>query len=165
MKISYIFLLLSSSLFAQEGVIYKDLKTALKNPELVFHLQLKRKSLTEFPKELDLFTNLKVLDLSKNKINFIPDSLAFLSSLQSLKLSRNNIEFIPKTICLLESLEKLDLWDNYIETLPVELARLRNLKQLDIRGVALSYSKHVAYSELLKGVVLLMSDPCDCEEK
>tara|TARA_B110001469_G_scaffold125460_1_gene140928 strand:+ start:1839 stop:2336 length:498 start_codon:yes stop_codon:yes gene_type:complete len=165
MKLLLLLLLLPLGTFAQENVIYKDLKTALINPELVYHLELKRKSLHEFPKQLFLFSNLKTLDLSKNKINFIPDSLAFLSGLHILNLSRNNIELIPNTIDQLESLQQLDLWDNYIEVLPIALKRLPKLKQVDIRGVALSYSKHVAYRELLKGVDLLMSDPCDCEEK
>jgi len=165
MKLLCLLLLLPLSLFAQENVMYKDLKTALKTPELVYHLQLKRKSLHEFPKQLFLFANLKTLDLSKNKINCIPDSLAFLSGLHILNLSRNNIALIPNTIDQLVSLEQLDLWDNYIEVLPDALTRLSKLKQVDIRGIALPYSKHVAYRELLKGVDLLMSDPCDCEEK
>ena len=68
MKTLLLFLTLSSVLIAQEDHVYKDLISALKNPQQVYHLKLRRKSLTQFPQELSSFPNLKVLDLSKNKI-------------------------------------------------------------------------------------------------
>ena len=165
MRLLFFFLVASFSIFAQEDFIYKSLDAALENPAQVYQLQLKRKGFTEFPKELKKFPNLKVLDLSKNKIKSFPDSLAHLSNLTTLHLSRNEIEFIPTSISLLESLEELDLWSNYIESLPEELADLKNLKLLDIRGFALPYTKYNAYLELMKGVDLFMSEPCDCMEK
>ena len=117
MKTLLMFLTLSFVLIAQEDHVYKDLSSALKNPLQVYHLKLRRKSLTQFPQELSYFPNLKVLDLSKNKITTIPDSLAFLSNLIKLNLSKNQIEFIPETINELTDLEELDLWDNFIEVL------------------------------------------------
>ena len=165
MRLSLFFIFSSFTLLAQEEVIYKSLDAALANPSQVYQLQLRRKGFTEFPKELKEFPNLRTLDLSKNKIKSFPDSLAFLSSLLSLNLSRNNIEIIPAYIGLLESLEQLDLWDNYIAELPEQLADLKNLTLIDIRGVALSFNKYNSYLEMMKGVDLLMSEPCDCMEK
>ena len=165
MRFLFFFLVSSFSLLAQEDFVYKSLAAALENPVQVYKLQLRRKGFTAFPKEIKQFPNLKTLDLSKNKIKSFPDSLAFLSSLLRLNLSRNKIEFIPTNIGLLESIEQLDLWDNYIADLPEELADLKNLKLLDIRGVALNYNKYNAYMEMMKGVALFMSEPCDCMEK
>ena len=165
MRFLLFFLVSSFSLFAQEDFVYKSLDTALENPDQVYQLQLRRKVFTAFPKELNKFSNLKVLDLSKNKIKAFPDSLAFLSNLKTLHLSRNQIELIPATIALLKSLEELDLWNNYIDELPEELTHLKNLRMLDIRGVALNYSKYNTYLEMMKGVELFISEPCDCMEK
>ena len=165
MKMLLLFLTLSFVLIAQEDHVYKDLSSALKNPQKVYHLKLRRKSLTQFPQELSSFPNLKVLDLSKNKITTIPDSLAFLSNLIKLNLSKNQIEFIPETINELTDLEELDLWDNFIEVLPRSLENLKSLNIIDIRGVALSYTKHTNYASMLKGVNVLMSPPCNCQER
>jgi Leucine-rich repeat (LRR) protein len=165
MRLGFFFLVSSFSVFAQEDFVYKSLDAALESPAQVYHLQLKRKGFTAFPKELKKFSNLKVLDLSKNKIKSFPDSLAYLSNLKTLNLSRNQIEFIPTSIRFLESLEELDLWDNYIESLPEELKELKSLNTLDIRGISLNYNKYNAYLELLNGVSLFMSEPCDCMEK
>ena len=165
MKTLLLFLTLSFVLIAQEDYVYKDLSSALKNPQQVYHLKLRRKSLTQFPQELSYFPNLKVLDLSKNKITTIPDSLAFLSNLIKLNLSKNQIEFIPETINELTDLEELDLWDNFIEVLPRSLENLKNLNIIDIRGVALSYKKHTKYASMLNGVNVLMSPPCNCQER
>ena len=165
MRLLLFFLFSNFSLFAQEGFVYKSLDAALENPAQVYHLQLNRKGFAEFPKELKAFLNLITLDLSKNRIKSFPDSLAYLSSLLTLNLSRNQIEFIPTNICLLESLEQLDLWDNYIAALPEELGDLKSLKLLDIRGIALNHNKYNTYLEMMKGVDLYMSEPCDCMEK
>ena len=164
MRYLLFFIFSSFTLLAQEDFIYKSLDAALENSAQVYQLQLKRKGFTEFPKELKAFPNLRTLDLSKNKIKYFPDSLAYLSSLLTLNLSRNQIEFIPTNIGFLESLEQLDLWDNYIAALPEELADLKNLKLLDIRGVALNYNKYNTYLEMMKGVELFMSEPCECME-
>ena len=67
MRFLALFLLLKTSLFAQEGVWYKDMDHALANPDSVFQLQLKRKGLNTFPSELSQFPNLQKLDLSNHK--------------------------------------------------------------------------------------------------
>ena len=95
MRFLALFLLFNVSLFAQEGVWFKDIDHALANPDSVFQLQLKRKGLNAFPSELSQFPNLQKLDLSKNKIGAFPDSLNYLINLTFLDLSRNNIANIP----------------------------------------------------------------------
>ena len=119
MRFLILFLLLNTSLFAQEGVWYKDMDHALANPDSVFQLQLKRKGLSAFPSELSQFTNLQKLDLSKNKIGEFPDSLNHLINLTFLDLSRNKIASIPASISQLIFLEHLDLWHNDVDSLPL----------------------------------------------
>ena len=164
MRLLLLLLFICTPLFAQEGVWYKSLEEALVNPEHVYQLQLKRKRLTVFPVELRRFPNLQKLDLSKNKIKAFPDSLSDLSNLIFLDLSRNDIDEIPVHISQLTSLQQLDLWDNYINVLPEQIKELKSLNFLDIRGVALSYHKYISYKEMMKGVELFMSEPCDCQE-
>ena len=163
MRFLALFLLFNTSLFAQEGVWYKDLDHALANPDSVFQLQLKRKGLNAFPSELSQFPNLQKLDLSKNKIGAFPDSLNHLINLTFLDLSRNKIASIPASISQLISLEYLDLWHNDVDVLPYQISELPNLNYLDIRGVSMSHGDYDKYKELMKGVDLYMSEPCDCQ--
>ena len=164
MRFLALFLLLNASLYAQEGVWYKDIDHALANPDSVFQLQLKRKGLNAFPSELSQFPNLQKLDLSKNKIGAFPDSLNHLINLTFLDLSRNKIASIPVSISQLISLEHLDLWHNDVDRLPYEISELPNLNYLDIRGVSMSQGDYGKYKELMKGVDFYLSEPCDCQD-
>ena len=164
MRFLALFLLINASLYAQEGVWYKDIDHALANPDSVFQLQLKRKGLNAFPSELSQFPNLQKLDLSKNKIDAFPDSLHHLINLTFLDLSRNKIDSIPVSISQLISLEHLDLWHNDVDVLPYQISELPNLNYLDIRGVSMSHGDYGKYKELMKGVDFYLSAPCDCKD-
>ena len=163
MRFLILFFLLKTFLFAQQGVWYKDMDSALANPDSVFQLQLKRKGLNAFPSELSQFPNLQKLDLSKNEIIAFPDSLNHIINLTFLDLSRNKIASIPASISQLISLEHLDLWHNDVDVLPYQISELPNLNYLDIRGVSMSHGDYGKYKELMKGVDLYMSEPCDCQ--
>ena len=164
MRFLALVILFNASLFAQEGVWYKDIDLALANPDSVFQLQLKRKGLNIFPSELSQFPNLQKLDLSKNKIVAFPDSLKNLINLTFLDLSRNKIASIPTSISQLISLEHLDLWHNNVDVLPYQISELPNLNYLDIRGVSMSHGDYGKYKELMKGVDFYISAPCDCQD-
>ena len=164
MRFLALFLLFNTSLFAQEGVWYKDLDHALANPDSVFQLQLKKKGLSAFPSELSQFPNLQKLDLSNNKIGAFPDSLNYLINLTFLDLSRNNIVNIPASISQLIFLEHLDLWQNDIDALPYQISELPQLNYLDIRGVSMSHDDYWKYKEMMKGVNFYLSEPCDCQD-
>ena len=164
MRFLALVLLLNISLFAQEGVWYKDMSHALANPDSVFQLQLKRKGLNTFPSELSQFPNLQKLDLSKNKIGAFPDSLNHLINLTFLDLSRNKIASIPASISQLIFLEHLNLWHNDVDTLPVQILELPHLNYLDIRGVSMSHGDYGKYKEMMKGVDFYLSAPCYCQD-
>ena len=164
MRFLALFLLLNTSLFAQEGVWYKDIDHALANPDSVFQLQLKRKGLNAFPSELSQFPNLQKLDLSNNKIGAFPDSLDYLINLTFLDLSRNKITSIPASISQLIFLEYFDLWHKDVDALPYQISELPHLNYLDIRGVSMSHGDYGKYKELMKGVDFYLSAPCDCQD-
>ena len=164
MRFLALVILFNASLFAQEGVWYKDIDHALANPDSVFQLQLKRKGLNAFPSELSQFPNLQKLDLSKNKIGAFPDSLNYLINLTFLDLSRNNIANIPASISQLIFLEHLDLWQNDVDSLPYQISELPHLNYLDIRGVSMPHGDYGKYKEMMKGVDFYLSAPCDCQD-
>ena len=164
MRFLALVILFNASLFAQEGVWYKDIDHALANPDSVFQLQLKRKGLNAFPSGLSQFPNLQKLDLSKNKIGVFPDSLNHLKNLTFLDLSRNNISVIPDAISELILLEHLDLWHNDVDALSNQILELPYLNYLDIRGVSMSNGDYEKYKEMMKGINFFMSAPCDCQD-
>ncbi|KAK4470389.1 hypothetical protein MN116_005949 [Schistosoma mekongi] len=71
---------------------------------------------------------LKLLDMSKNKISQLPDDINSLNSLEELFLSENMLTSLPNTICQLKELKTLDLSYNQLLDLPGNLYLLRNLQ-------------------------------------
>ena len=72
MKTLLIFLLTSCcilQLSAQKDKTYTSLEEALKNPDLVYKLNLRGKRLESLPKEIGKLTNLKYLYLDGNQLN------------------------------------------------------------------------------------------------
>ncbi|MGZ3885314.1 MAG: hypothetical protein ACXVPD_14285, partial [Bacteroidia bacterium] len=60
---------------------YDNLDSALKHPDAVIKLVLKRKHLKSFPMEVFQFKNLQYLDISKNSIKELPEGLGQLKYL------------------------------------------------------------------------------------
>ena len=75
-------------------------------------------NITEFPKILSLFTELRVLDLGCNKIHTIPDMVGNMQLLRVLKLQNNSIHrhgLSPRIMNLLQ-LKHLDIRNNPVAT-------------------------------------------------
>ena len=165
--------------------VFKDLEEALENPELVFHLKLNKKKLTEFPESIFLFKNLISLDLSKNKISHIPAEISSFKKLKDLKLNKNKFVQFPLAICDLEGLQSLglnqnsiveippeigklsnlvylDMWSNDLDVFPTELQQLQNLKEFDLRVIQLSDEKQRHLVFLLPKTKIHMSNSCNC---
>lgn len=171
---------------AQPDVVYTDLATAAKNPELVFQLDLKKQHLSEVPIEIRQFKNLQVLNLSKNKLAHLPDwftelnlfelhltknnfkkfpkSICGLGSLVVLKLDRNPLAALPEEIGQMHGLVTLDLWDTQIEELPPSMAQLTNLKYLDLRSTKIYKSELAELQRLLPNAEILVTNGCDCKK-
>lgn len=120
-------------------------------------IKLPKKNITYIPKEIDIFENLNLLDLTHNKLTTIPYELSNLKKLTMLGLCNNHIEIIPnflykmnqlELLCLhgngflqieediinLENLKILTLSKNKIKELPNNLSKLTKLEDLDIEN-------------------------------
>ncbi|XP_019097579.1 PREDICTED: probable LRR receptor-like serine/threonine-protein kinase At2g24230 [Camelina sativa] len=79
------------------------------------------------------FTNLTVLDLSRNSLGVLPLGLASLSGLQHLDISRCKINGSVKPISGLKSLSYLDLSQNSMNgSFPVDFPNLNHLRFLNL---------------------------------
>jgi Leucine-rich repeat (LRR) protein len=165
---------------------FTSLSDALKQPDKVVKLVLRKQKLDSFPEAIYQFKNLQYLDLSRNNIREIPDSISRLKNLQVLHLSRNNIEYIPRTIGdlselrilninqnelyvippqigRLKKLQVLDLWSNNITVFPDELKDISgNLKVLDLRTILINRETQERIKAMLPQTKVYFSPPCKC---
>src|ERR1700751_1624089 len=198
-KIAIVFFLFSGRLFSQsqnmvlldsmqleEAYSYIDLEEALKHPEMVIRLELRKKKLKEFPKEVFQFKNLQYLDISKNQIKELPDSIYLLTQLQYLDVSRNKLGTLPKEIGKmsnlaylhatnnnliglppqignLERLRVIDLWSNDLSEFPESLSKLKELTVLDIRAIMINVDEIRQLKKWLPNVEIKYDPPCNCK--
>lgn len=111
-----------------EELISTELINILKKME---HLQIKctENQLKQIFTECE---NLKILDLSWNKLDQLPVSITKLKYLHTLILNNNQFKNIPVQIAKMESLVRLDLRNNQISTLPEKLITASKVKNLNI---------------------------------
>jgi Leucine-rich repeat (LRR) protein len=196
-KIALVLFLFSGKLFSQDNVLldsmqleetysYIDLEEALKHPEMVVRLELRKKKLKEFPKEIFQFKNLQYLDLGKNQIKELPDSIYLLKQLQYLDVSRNKLGSLPKEIGKmsnlvylhannnnliglppqignLERLRIIDLWSNDLSEFPESLTKLKELTILDIRAIMINVDTIRQLKKWLPNVEIKYDPPCNCK--
>ena len=165
---------------------YTNLQEALKNPDSVIKLVLRKQHLKSFPKEILQFKNLQYLDISKNSIKELPDSIDLLGKLQYfscsktglerlpkeigkltnlvyLNLNQNDLSSLPPQIGNLEKLETLDLWSNNFDEYPESLSNLKSLKLLDLRNILISDETQKYILSLLPKATVYMSPSCKCK--
>jgi Leucine-rich repeat (LRR) protein len=164
---------------------YTDLQEALKNPDNVIKLSLRKKKFKEFPKELYVFKNLQYLDISKNSIKELPDSLTRfpnlqylicsktglerlpknigqLKNLRHLNVNQNEIEQLPYSIGDLENLEVADLWSNNLDYFPESMKKMTKLKLMDLRNILIPRSHQEIIQGMLPNTKIHFSPPCNC---
>lgn len=171
---------------SQQNYLYKSIEEAQSvSVDSVFRLDLSKKKLTELPKEVLAYFNLRelyltknkltklpsnfkeltkleVLDISKNELTKFPIPLCSMVSLRQLFMGRNKMTSIPDCIGQLENLEVLDIWYNQITTLPNSISKLKKLKSLDLRGVNLSQKTQSYLKGLLPWAKIEFDAGCDC---
>ena len=164
---------------------YTDLAEALKNPDEVVKLSLRKKKLKGFPSSILTLKNLQYLDVSKNNIKELPDSIVTLKNLQYLIVSRtglerlpmkigemknlkhlnvnqNEISVLPYSFGDLESLEVADLWSNNLDYFPESMVKLKNLKWMDLRNILIPQEHQDNIQNMLPETVIHFSPPCQC---
>lgn len=165
--------------------IYTTLEDALKNPDTVYRLDLKRSKLKTLPKEIFLLKNLQELNLSKNQLIELPEEIGELINLQLLDISsndlqslpasigklkklkkisagRNEIIAIPAQIGELENLEILDLWDNNLSEFPDEMGKLKKLRWMDLRAILIEDDVQERIQKMLPKTKIHFSPSCNC---
>lgn len=159
---------------------------AMKNPETVVKLVLRKQHLKQFPNEILSFKNLQYLDISKNNISELPDSIGTLINLQYflcsktglkslpkqigklshlkyLNLNQNDLISLPPQIGNLESLEIFDLWSNNFDEYPSTLSNLKSLKLIDLRNILISDETQNYILKMLPKSTVFMSPSCKCK--
>lgn len=177
---------LLDSLTLDTMTAFTSLEEALKQPDKVIKLVLRKEKLSVFPQEILSFKNLQYLDLSKNRLKEIPEEIDSLKSLQVLILSKNDIETLPKEIGLLkslrmlnvnqnelvslppqignlENLQYLDLWSNNISYFPEQMKYLKNLKVMDLRVILINTPDQKKIQEMLPHTRIYFSPSCNCQ--
>jgi Leucine-rich repeat (LRR) protein len=165
---------------------YTTIEDALKNPDDVIKLVLRKQKLKTFPIEILQFKNLQYLDISKNSIAELPDSIYKLSQLQYficsktgltrlpkeigelihlkyLNCNQNDLYSLPPQIGKLTKLEILDLWSNNLEDFPSTLSELKALKIFDLRNILMSDELQSNITQMLPKTKVYMSPSCKCK--
>jgi Leucine-rich repeat (LRR) protein len=178
---------LLDSLTLDTMTAFTSLEEALKDPEKVIKLELRKKRLKTFPMEILKFPNLQYLDLSKNSIKELPPEIAQLKNLQYFAISRNSVEelvpqigelsnlyylnvnqneltSIPMTIGKLTKLRNLDLWSNNIDRFPEEMKNLKSLMVLDLRVILIPDAQQAAIQAMLPQTKVYFSPYCKCQQ-
>lgn len=136
MKCFFVFLLsfVVINLKAQPKTTYFSLEEALKNPEIVFRLDLSHQKMSQIPVSISQLKRLKRLDLSYNQLSDLSPILDSLKDLRHLYLNNNQVKKLPSKLFQLVKLKKLCLSNNQLTQLPKEIKNLRKLKGLDLTG-------------------------------
>ncbi|UKN03590.1 leucine-rich repeat domain-containing protein [Paracrocinitomix mangrovi] len=184
-SVFWISLLLAFNSFGQKYKMYGSLEEALTAPvDSVYRLDLSKGKLTEVPKEIYRFKNLQELNLSKNKLTSLPDDMKF-SDLRILDVSRNKFEKFPAAICQntalrnlfmgkneiesipdcigdLQDLQVFDIWFNPLDGLPETMSKLRNLRSLDLSGINFTKDEQLKITNLIPWVQIEFDTACNC---
>ena len=166
---------------------FTSIDEALKHPEDVIKLELRKKRLKKFPPEIFKFTNLQYLDLSKNSIQEIPDEIGQLKNLQYFSIFKNDLRelptqiggltnlyyfdadnnsltSLPREIGKLQKLKVLDLWSNDIDKFPIEIKDLKNLTSFDLRVIMIPDAEQARVQSLLPHTTIYFSPYCKCAQ-
>jgi len=119
-------------------LLRKDLRGSFRLPRGLFrlpHLEVlivRGIGVTRLPNEVGDAADLRILDLSSNRIRAFPEVLLRLGKLSALNLSHNRLEGLPDAFGRLRRLRILILKGNRLTGLPADWHRLQNLRKLDV---------------------------------
>ncbi len=183
-----IFALLCSICYAQtEGPViwtWDDVRDT-QRPDTILAISFERYKLDSLPDGLRAFTNLEMLDLSKNKLVDLPQYIQTFTELREINLDKNKLMELPTVLCGHQKLESLilsrneisrvsacigritnlkyiDLYDNPIRVLPDELESLNFLEEIDLSGIRFSPAFQQSWHNRLPKVNWIFDEPCDC---
>ncbi|XP_043103298.1 leucine-rich repeat-containing protein 2 isoform X2 [Puntigrus tetrazona] len=87
----------------------------------------------EIPAYIEMFVDLRVLDVPKNGLTKLPAEIGKLVGLRELNVNYNKLLSIPPELGECENLERLEMTANgNLSELPFELSALKKLRHLDV---------------------------------
>lgn len=111
---------------------FSGLPAEIKELTNLTELKISECNLPYIPPAIWTMVQLKVLDISRNKINVLSPDIGELVNLQKLNLQQTNITTLPPEIAYCQELEEILLWGNVIESLPETLPEMLKLRTLAV---------------------------------
>ncbi|XP_052802805.1 malignant fibrous histiocytoma-amplified sequence 1 homolog isoform X2 [Mya arenaria] len=111
---------------------FSGLPAEIKELTNLTELRISECNLPYIPPAIWTMTQLRILDISRNKINILSPDIGELVNLQKLNLQQTNITTLPPEIAYCQELEEILLWGNVIESLPETLPEMLKLRTLAI---------------------------------
>lgn len=102
-------------------------------------LDLESRLVKHIPNEIELLTNLKILELQCTQLLSIPNEIGSLRMLHTLYLNNNQLQHIPRQIGLLTNLRKINLYHNQLQYITGKIGLLTNLQTLSLHHNQLQY--------------------------
>ncbi|XP_075455666.1 leucine-rich repeat-containing protein 2 isoform X2 [Ascaphus truei] len=120
-------------IFELYGEHWEELPDWLQEKIYLKEWHVKRTRIQIIPAYVQMFRELKVLDMFQNKLTCLPPELGCLNNLKELNVSFNNLNSIPPELGNCANLEKLDLSGNLeLVELPFELSNLKKATFVDV---------------------------------
>lgn len=142
---------------------WKEIPMDLLDLKDLRYLMLNRNKLDSLPDWFPQMKDLRAVVADYNRFESFPEVLLHMPHLTQISLGENYIEAIPINIDHIENLQYLSLWGNVIGSFPASLSDLRDLKALDLLHNEMSEGEQAQLREWLPGVLLNMSEPCQCD--
>jgi len=114
---------------------FNSIERALKEPDKVVVLKTNpyESHITEIPKEIFQFPNLKELDLTDQNISTIPNEISQAKNLEILNLIGSSIDEIPVQLCECNKLRELRIGGD-IKRFPECIKTMKSLRHLSIQS-------------------------------
>jgi Leucine-rich repeat (LRR) protein len=142
---------------------WKEVPLALLELKDLRYLMLNRNKLESLPDWMSDMKDLRAVVADHNRFERFPRVVLDMPQLTQISLGENYIEAIPLDIDQITKLQYLSLWGNVIGSFPASLGDLRELKALDLLHNEMSEGEQMELREWLPGVLLNMSEPCQCD--
>ncbi|XP_030049490.1 leucine-rich repeat-containing protein 2 [Microcaecilia unicolor] len=120
-------------IFELFGEDWKELPETLREQTHLKEWHINNTQIAIIPSYIEMFQELRVLEMSQNLITHLPPEIGCLKNLKELNVSFNKLQSIPPDLGNCENLEKMDLSGNLdLMELPFELSNLKQLKFVDV---------------------------------
>ncbi|XP_077330913.1 leucine-rich repeat-containing protein 2 [Lithobates pipiens] len=115
------------------GENWKELPDSLREQTHLKEWHINKTWIKVIPEYVQIFQDLKVLDMSHNKLECLPPEIGCLRHLRELNVAFNYLKEVPPELGDCENLERLDVSGNlHITELPFELSNLKKVTYVDV---------------------------------